>query len=70
METVTKPVWCPASDLRLASCLVDEHTRLGSCHGCKRQVPVYQDDEGHWVFNWHTMRADSRPYMEVLPLLW
>jgi hypothetical protein len=69
METLAKPVWCPASDLRLPSCLVDESTRLGSCHCCKRQVPVFQDDEGHWVFNLHTMQPDSRPAVEVLPPL-
>ena len=68
METLTEREWCPTSDMRLPSCLVGELTRLGSCHCCKRQVPVYRED-GHWVFNWHTMRPESRPTVEVLPPL-
>jgi hypothetical protein len=68
MENLAELEECPASEMYLPSCLVEEDTRIGWCHCCKRQVPVYQED-GHWVFAWHTVRADPRPYMEVLPPL-
>jgi hypothetical protein len=68
MENLAELEECPASEMYLPSCLVEEDTRIGWCHCCKRKVPVYQED-GHWVFAWHTVRADPRPYMEVLPPL-
>jgi hypothetical protein len=68
MENLAELEECPASELPLPSCLVEEDTRIGWCHCCKRQVPVFQDD-GHWIYAWHTVRADPRPYMEVLPPL-
>src|ERR1700677_1172997 len=68
METLTERDWCPASDVRRPSCLVDEQSRRGWCHCCKQQVPVYCD-EGHWVYNWHALRSETRPAVEVLPPL-
>ncbi len=68
MESFVEHDYCPASDLRLPSCLVDEPSRRGWCHCCKRQVPVYYED-GHWVYNWHALRSETRPAVEVMPPL-
>jgi hypothetical protein len=68
MENLAELEECPTSETYLPSCLVEEDTGIGFCHCDKRQVPVYQED-GHWVFDWHPVRPDPRPYMEVLPPL-
>jgi hypothetical protein len=66
MENLAELEECPASETYLPSCLVEEDTRIGWCHCCKRRVPVYQED-GHWIYARHPFRVAPRPYMEVLP---
>jgi hypothetical protein len=68
MEDLAEFEECPASELPLPSCLVEEDTRIEYCHCCNRKVPVYQDD-GHWIYARHTVRSDPMPHIEVLPPL-